>query len=48
LKNKYRINRYTFCIKLLLDGDEGERHETNSFVFQQVQLFIKETGRLID
>ena len=26
----------------------GESHETNSSVFQQVQLFIKETGSFID
>ena len=35
-------------INLLLYSDEGESHETNSFVFQQDQLFIKETGHFID
>jgi cytochrome b561 len=35
-------------LNVLLYGDEGESHETNSFVFQQVQLFMKETGRFID
>ena len=37
-----------FVLNVLLYGDEGESHETNSSVFQQVQLFIKETGRFID
>jgi hypothetical protein len=33
---------------VLLYDDEGESHETNSSVFQQVQLFIKKTGCFID
>jgi hypothetical protein len=37
-----------FVLNVLLYGDEDESHETNSSVFQQVQLFIKEAGRFID
>ena len=48
LKNKIELINIPFVLNVLLDGDEGESHETNSFVFQQVQLFIKETGRFID
>ena len=48
LKNNIELINIPFVLNVLLYGDEGESHETNSFVFQQVQLFMKETGRFID
>ena len=48
LKNNIELINIPFVLNVLLYGDEGESHETNSFVFQHVQLFIKETGRFID
>jgi hypothetical protein len=48
LKNNKELINIPFVLNVLLYGDEGESHETNSFVFQQVQLFMKETGRFID
>ena len=48
LQNNIELINIPFVLNVLLDGDEGESHETNSFVFQQVQLFIKETGRFIN
>jgi hypothetical protein len=48
LNNNIELINIPFVLNVLLYGDEGESHETNSSVFQQVQLFIKETGRFID
>jgi glutaredoxin 2 len=48
LENNIQLINIPFVLNVLLYGDEGESYETNSLVFQQVQLFIKETGRFID
>jgi len=48
LKNNIELINILFVLNVLLYGDEGESHETNSSIFQQVQLFMKETGRFID
>jgi glutaredoxin 2 len=48
LKNNIQLINIPFVLNVLLYGDEGESYETNSIVFQQVQLFIKETGRFIN
>jgi hypothetical protein len=40
LKNNIELINIPFVLNVLLYGDEGESHETNSSVFQQVQLFI--------
>ena len=48
LKNNIELINIPFVLNVLLYGDEGESHETHSSVFQQIQLFIKETGRFID
>jgi hypothetical protein len=48
LKNNIELIHIPFVLNVLLDGDEGESHETNSSVFQQVQLFIKKMGHFID
>jgi hypothetical protein len=48
LKNNIELINIPFVLNVLFYGDEGERHETNSSVFQQVQLFIKETEGFID
>jgi hypothetical protein len=44
LKNNIELINIPFVLNVLLYDDEGESHETNSSVFQQVQLFIKKTG----
>jgi hypothetical protein len=44
LKNNIQLINIPFVLNVLLYGDEGESYETNSIVFQQVQLFIKERG----
>ena len=48
LKNNIELINIPFVLNVLLYGDEGESHETNSSVFQQVQLFIKKMGHFID
>lgn len=48
LKSNIELINIHFVLNILLYGDESESHETNSSVFQQVQLFMKETGRFID
>ena len=48
LKNNIELINIPFVLNVLLYDDEGESHETNSSVFQQVQLFIKKTGCFID
>jgi hypothetical protein len=44
LENNIQLINIPFVLNVLLYGDEGESYETNSIVFQQVQLFIKERG----
>ena len=48
LENNIQLINIPFVLNVLLYGDEGESYETNSLVFQQVQLFIKETGHFIN
>ena len=48
LKNNIELINIPFVLNVLLYDDEGESHENNSSVFQQVQLFIKKTGCFID
>jgi hypothetical protein len=48
LKNNIELINIPFVLNVLLYDDEGESHETNSSVFQQVQLFIKKNGCFID
>jgi hypothetical protein len=48
LKNNIQLINIPFVLNVLLYGDEGESYQTNSLIFQQVQLFIKETGRFIN
>jgi len=48
LKNNIQLINIPFVLNVLLYGDEGESYENNSLVFQEVQLFIKETGRFFN
>jgi hypothetical protein len=48
LENNIQLINIPFVLNVLLYGDEGESYETNSLVFQQFQLFIKETGHFIN
>ena len=47
-ENNIQLINISFVLNVLLYDDEGESYETNNLVFQQVQLFIKETGRFIN
>ena len=48
LENNIQLINIPFVLNVLLYGDEGESYETNSLVFQQVKLFIKETEHFIN